>query len=576
MQNALLRWVRQHQRLVVGGALVLFLAGLLLGAGLWQQGGSPPAPPEIITTLTDQCKLDPAHLSPAATSPGNYLHTCGARIYDAHGNLVEITGVSWFGFETSNMAPDGLYARNWETILTQLKALGYNTIRLPFSDDIFKPGAMPQNINYLLNPDLKGLTSLQVMDKIVAGARANGLKILLDRHRPDSSGQADLWYTAKVSEQQWIADWVTLAKRYKGDDTILGADLDNEPREGATWGTGDPKTDWHLAAQKAGNAILSVTPTWLIFVEGIEHTGGDWYWWGGDLEGVAKAPVVLNVPNRVVYSPHDYGPEVYPQGWFKDPSFPNNLPSVWDAHWGYIAEQNLAPVVLGEFGGKSVGNDPEGEWQRSLVAYLHDHRISYISWALNPTSGDTGGILQDDWLTVQSAKQNLYDPGQAKPLAQSNTAPSGLTAPIRLTYQSTDHGPPGPNVTFEVTLFNDSSVNVNLSDLTIRYWVAQDPANLDAAIDWASLGGGHATVKVVPSACGTQGAYLQISFDSGAGPLQGFSSAGPILVRYHHLDWSTVDPSKDYSHGASTTAADWPKVQVLQSGRLVWGNTFSC
>jgi len=48
---------------------------------------------------------------------------------------------------------------------------------------------------------------------------------------------------------------------------------------------------------------------------------------------VAKYPVELNVPNRVVYSPHDYGPGVSGQSWFTDPTFPNNLPSLWDKHW---------------------------------------------------------------------------------------------------------------------------------------------------------------------------------------------------------------------------------------------------
>jgi endoglucanase len=31
----------------------------------------------------------------------------------------------------------------------------------------------------------------------------------------------------------------------------------------ATWGTGDVSTDWDLAAQRAGNAILDVNPEWL-------------------------------------------------------------------------------------------------------------------------------------------------------------------------------------------------------------------------------------------------------------------------------------------------------------------------
>ena len=31
-------------------------------------------------------------------------------------------------------------------------------------------------------------------------------------------------------------------------------------------------------------------------------------------------------------------------------------------------------------------------------------------WALNPNSGDTGGLLKDDWVSVNQAKYNLLKP----------------------------------------------------------------------------------------------------------------------------------------------------------------------
>ena len=87
-----------------------------------------------------------------------------------------------------------------------------------------------------------------------------------------------------------------LAKRYAGNDAVIGVDLHNEPHGKATWGSGDPATDWRLAAEKAGNAILAANPNLLIIVEGIEQYKGDWYWWGGNLMGARADPVRLNVP----------------------------------------------------------------------------------------------------------------------------------------------------------------------------------------------------------------------------------------------------------------------------------------
>lgn len=575
MLERLLRGLSRHKRAISIALLFAIIIASGYGLGLYPGGNGPGGPgfnsgggmPEVVKTITAPCKQDPAHVP---TGGGEYLHTCGSQIYDRSGNLVKITGVSWFGFETSAMAPDGLYARNWGTILDQLVALHYNLIRIPYSNDILRPGAMPSNINYLLNPDLKGLTSLQILDKVIEGCRQRGLRVLLDRHRPTSAGQSDLWYTSKVSEQQWIDDWVFLAKRYQGNDTVIGADLQNEPRGAATWGTGDLKTDWHLAAERAGDAILEVNPYWLIFVQGIEHVGNDWYWWGGNLSQVGKYPVVLNVPNRVVYSPHDYGPQVYEQGWFKVPSFPNNLPSVWDEHWGYIAEQGIAPVVLGEFGGKSVGKDAEGQWQRALVTYLGQHDFSFISWALNPTSGDTGGILQSDWLSVDSSKQSLYSPGLAGPLPNSGGAGSG--PPVTLSYH--DSGTSPNSASFTVTMVNGRGTPLELSDVTIRYWIAGDPKQTQAAIDWALLGNGKVSAKVVPSACGTQRGYIELSFTNGT--LAGYDTTGPILVRYHRKDWTIFAASRDYGYNNSSAEINWSHIQVYEKGQLIAGNALPC
>jgi endoglucanase len=368
---------------------------------------APPAQPSATTPPAQPTQSGGSVAELAAYTGPNYIHTEGSKLIDSAGREVTITGIAWFGMETGNFAPHGLWARSLDDMLDQIATLGYNTIRLPYSDQLFDPASVPSGINFEMNPDLKGLTGLQIMDKVVEGAGKRGLKIILDRHRPDANAQSNLWYTDHVSEQKWIDDWVMLAKRYANTDVVIGADLHNEPHGEATWGSGDPKTDWRLAAEKCGNAILAVNPNLLIVVEGIEKCGDDGYWWGGNLMDVAKYPVELSVPNRVVYSPHDYGPGVSGQSWFSDPTFPNNLAGLWDKHWGYIAKQGIAPVMLGEFGGKSVGTDTEGVWQRTLVQYLKDNGISYTYWTINPNSGDTGGILADDWISVNLAKQEL-------------------------------------------------------------------------------------------------------------------------------------------------------------------------
>jgi len=382
--------------------------------------------------------------TPALAAGDGYWHTSGRQILDSADNPVRIAGVNWFGFETSNDVVHGLWTRDYKSMLDQMKSLGYNTIRLPYSDDILKPGTMPNSINfYQMNTDLQGLTSLQVMDKIVDYAGSIGLKIILDRHRPDSSGQSALWYTSSVPESTWIADLKALAQRYKGNPTVVGIDLHNEPHSPACWGCGDVSTDWRLAAERGGNAVLSVNPALLIFVEGVDTYNGDSYWWGGNLQGVAQYPVQLEVANRLVYSAHDYATSVHPQPWFSDPTFPNNMAGIWDKNWGYIFKENIAPVWVGEFG-TTLSSTTDQTWLKTLVQYLRPtsqyggDSFQWTFWSWNPDSGDTGGILEDDWTTVDttkdaylaSIKAPAFDSsgGGTSPDSTPPSAPSNLTA----------------------------------------------------------------------------------------------------------------------------------------------------
>jgi endoglucanase len=265
------------------------------------------------------------------------------------------------------------------------------------------------------------------------------MRIILDRHRPTAAGQTPLWYTAAVSESSMIADWQMLAQRYAGNTTVIGADLFNEPHannvepngDGACWGTGNTTCDWRLAAQRIGNAILSVQPNWLIFVEGVSCLPGPGTpntfdtipddpmacdWWGGNLAGARTAPVQLSVANRLVYSPHDYAISVYDrQPWFRDANFPNNLPAVWDHFWGYLVKENIAPVMVGEFG-STLANPMDVQWLNTLMNYMTTNGMSFTYWSWNPNSGDTGGVALDDWYSVNQQKMNILSPHLVPPV----------------------------------------------------------------------------------------------------------------------------------------------------------------
>jgi len=405
--------------------------GFIAGAGsttptnfvLNGAGTPPPVQPSI--SLSDVAVLEG---NPSTNSPAiGYFHTSGNQIVDANNQPVRLAGVNWFGLETSNFAPHGLWARGYRDMMDQMKQLGFNTIRLPYSNQLFDAGSMPNGIDFSKNPDLQGLNGLQIMDKIVDYAGQIGLRILLDHHRSNagnSANESGLWHQGGYSESRWIADWTMLAQRYAGKATVIGADLHNEPHGPATWGDGSAN-DWRLAAERAGNAILAVNSSWLIIVEGVEATAAGNTWWGGNLSNAGAFPVRLNVPGRLVYSPHDYPASVYGQTWFSDPNYPNNLSAVWDKHWGYLFRQGTAPILLGEFG-SNLATASDQQWAQKIVQYIQGDLngdgtndlganqlgISWTWWSWNPNSGDTGGILNSDWTTVSTAKLNLLQPVQ--------------------------------------------------------------------------------------------------------------------------------------------------------------------
>jgi endoglucanase len=376
----------------------------------------PPQPPTAIPTPLPTASPAPTAV-PLGTGP---LRTDGAKLVDAAGREVRLTGINWSGLESHKYSPVGLASRGMDEMLDQIVVAGFNTIRLPYSSQLFDPASKPGDIDYKKNPDLQGLTGPQVMDRMIDGAGRRGLKVILDRHSLTADGQSDLWYSDQVPEQRWISDWMMLADRYRGNPAVIGADLHNEPHGAATWGDSNPHTDWRLAAERAGNAILAVNPDWLIVVEGIESVDGAAYWWGGNLSGASDAPVRLALPNHLVYSAHDYGPAVSWQRWFEPPEFPANLPGLWRTNWAYLQEQAVAPVLIGEFGGRSVGQDTEGVWQRTLISFLRDEGFSYTYWVWN-FNGWTGGLLLDDQTTLNTSKLSLLSPSQWPLIGEPST-----------------------------------------------------------------------------------------------------------------------------------------------------------
>ena len=363
----------------------------------------------------------------------------------ANGSPIRLKAVNWFGAETATMVPHGLWARTWKPILTQIKSMGFNCIRLPFSRQGFaNMSTIPTDNGALgigqgpggtdLNPDLIGLTVYEIFDLIIEECRLNGLYVILDHHRNGYDAHEAYPVTATYNEAGWHALWGQMATRYGNNTTVIGADLYNEPA--SVW--------WPTLAtlyEGCGNHIHTIAPNWIIFCEGgaDDGTAQNNFWMGGNLENVRTRPVTLTLPNKVAYAPHEYGLSVFHSPWLKyagnDPvNWPTSMYDKRRNHYSFIFEEGIAPILVGEFGGKfGYGDDGlvtgadyvyEREWLTTLINHMNGDfngdgvtnltgnqlGMSFAYWSFNVNSGDTGGLVQTDWITEQAGKLALIAP----------------------------------------------------------------------------------------------------------------------------------------------------------------------
>ena len=333
-------------------------------------------------------------------------------------------------------------------------------------DGTVTPAGTYVNINkdFVLEDGKTVKNSMEIFDIIMQKCKDYGLKVMVDVHSPASHNSGhnyNLWYYEsstpdcdgmatghfsgeEITWDMWKDSITWLAEKYSNDDTILGYDLKNEPHgkrgyDGTTcptsvarWDDTTLENNWAYSATECANSVLAVNPNALIFIEGVEQypktekgftydtadiwnapaDQSPWYgaWWGGNLRGVRDYPITPDSgTSQIVYSPHDYGPSVYAQTWFdKDFTTQTLLDDYWYDTWAYINEEEIAPLLIGEWGGHMDGAENQ-KWMELLRDYMIENHISHTFWCLNPNSGDTGGLLETDFITWDDEKYGLFE-----------------------------------------------------------------------------------------------------------------------------------------------------------------------
>jgi len=393
----------------------------------------------------------------------DWLHVNeNAEIVDMNGNPVWLTGCNWFGYNVGSQVFDGVWSQNMHDMLRQIADHGFNLLRVPMSTEILlqwkngDPDPAVPKVNAYSNPELtlegiEGGTimySFDIWNKAVEWCREQGIKIMIDIHCAETSSaghQVSLWYTDKYSTEDWLEALEWVSDYYKDDDTIIAMDLKNEPHgtadtpnQMAKWDNSKDSNNWKYAAERGAEAVMKSNPNLLVMVEGVEvypkfEEGADWTsqnidysrypysyyhhtWWGGNFRGAKDYPINLGEhQSQLVYSPHDYGPLVFEQEWFKkDFNSKSLMEDVWHDNWFFLIEDKTAPLLMGEWGGFiDEQHDPTGyntKWMTCLRDLMIENHIHHTFWCFNENSGDTGGLIYDNFGKWDEDKYALVEP----------------------------------------------------------------------------------------------------------------------------------------------------------------------
>ncbi|MGV9991274.1 glycoside hydrolase family 5 protein [Streptomyces sp. NPDC003374] len=426
----------------------------------------------------------PAHAAPTWQPP---LSTRGRYVVDARGDRFRLRSANWDGAQgswtgsgsTADPAhhhagqnsygiPLGLDRAPLPRLLADFHALGINSVRLPFSNEMIHTTAPVPDAAVAANPQLRGRTPLQVYDAVVAALTGDGFAVVLNNHTNTSRWCCGIdgnerWNSGQ-STQQWADDWVFMARRYAGDPRVVGADLYNEVRrdiwDDPNWGLGDDH-DWYAAAQLAADRILTeADPDLLIVVEGIN-------WTGLPVDGLPHGRPVLTpartlshtlvASHKLVYSAHFYG--------YTGPrhSGATGIGETHDARYQDLTRDQLyqaladeaffvqeegrhytAPVWISEFGiGAGETGAAARTWFGDITDYFADHDADFAYWPLVGWEG------HDDWALLRydtdGSRHGILDQGdwRAGPWNHLMTAPT-RTGPVAAVpvwrMLTTDHG----------------------------------------------------------------------------------------------------------------------------------------
>lgn len=84
------------------------------------------------------------------------LHTAHHWIVDAKGSRVKLAGVNWYGADNIEFSVGGLAYGPLAAIAHEVKAMGFNSVRIPWSNELVETNPVVPDYAIRANPALRG------------------------------------------------------------------------------------------------------------------------------------------------------------------------------------------------------------------------------------------------------------------------------------------------------------------------------------------------------------------------------------------------------------------------------------
>ncbi|KAF2834649.1 glycoside hydrolase family 5 protein [Patellaria atrata CBS 101060] len=385
---------------------------------------------------------------PVLTSafPNTPFNTSGRWVLDSRGANFTYIGVNWPG-AGEVMIPEGLQYQSVSSIVSKIKSLNMNSIRLTFAiemlDDIIDRGGDvtlqnafnkalgntngPKVLQQVIskNPSFTASTTrLQVFDAIAAECAKQSIYVHLDNHMSKgawccNTGDGNSWFgDTYFNTNNWKRGLQYIADHGKAWPNLISIGLRNEFRKPSNAGSSLPYNwaTWYTQVISAADTVNKANPDILIFLSGLDFdTTLSPIPGASDLgNGQRFQKSSFSYANKLVLELHNYQNSA------------TNCDSIKNGLWnnGFKALDksavNQMPVVLTEFGYSQTDNSVNSVYAKCLAQYMPSLDAGWMYWVLAGSyyirSGtqdfdEAWGLLKKDWSGWRS--QSSVDNGVA-------------------------------------------------------------------------------------------------------------------------------------------------------------------